>query len=78
MDDLFGVSLSRGAVGRLRDELSQALASPVAEAKAYIQAQPVMHSDETSFSQGNRDGGNPVCAGEGMAMGASDALGERL
>jgi hypothetical protein len=59
MDELFGVALSRGAVGRLRDEMSAALESPVAAAKTYVQTQPVLHSDETSFPQGNRDGSNP-------------------
>jgi transposase len=56
MDELFGVGLSRGSVGRLRDEMSTALDPPVAAAKDYVQAQPVLHSDETSFPQGNRDG----------------------
>ncbi|MEM9978884.1 MAG: IS66 family transposase, partial [Cyanobacteria bacterium P01_D01_bin.2] len=59
MEDLFGVSLSRGSIGRLRDEMSQSLRTPVAEAKAYVQAQPGLHTDETSFPQGNRDGSNP-------------------
>jgi len=59
MDELFGVRLSRGAVGRLRHEMSQALSEPMAAAKDYVQSQPVIHSDETGFSQGNRDGGNP-------------------
>jgi hypothetical protein len=48
-----------GSVGRLRDELSTALEAPMSETKAYIQAQPRLHSDEISFPQGNRDGGNP-------------------
>ncbi len=59
MSDLFGVSLSRGTVGRLRDELNVALHTPVTAAQAYIYRQPVLHSDETSFPQGNRDGRNP-------------------
>ncbi len=59
MEDLFSVRLSRGSVGRLRDEISAAVSAPVAVAKTYVQSQPVMHSDETSFPQGNRDGGNP-------------------
>lgn len=59
MAALFGVSLSRGAVGRLRDEMSEALSAPVAAAKDYVHRQPVLHSDETSFVQGNRDGRNP-------------------
>lgn len=60
MEVVFGVRLSRGSVGRLRDELSAALAAPVSEAKVYVQSQPRMHSDETSFPQGNRDGQNPL------------------
>ena len=59
MDDLFGVRLSRGGIGRLRQEISDAVSPSVAAAKAYVQAQPMMHSDETSYPQGNRDGENP-------------------
>jgi len=59
MDDLFGVRLSRGGIGRLRQEISDAVSPAVEEAKAYVQGQPVMHSDETSYPQGKRDGGNP-------------------
>jgi hypothetical protein len=59
MDDLFGIRLSRGGVGRLRQEISDAVSPAVEAAKAYVQGQPVMHSDETSYPQGNRDGGNP-------------------
>jgi hypothetical protein len=59
MDDLFGVRLSRGGVGRLRQEISDAVSPAVEEAKAYVQGQSVLHSDETSYPQGNRDGGNP-------------------
>jgi transposase len=59
MDDLFGVRLSRGGVGRLRQDISDAVSPAVAEAKAYVQGQPMMHSDETSYPQGNRDGKNP-------------------
>ena len=58
MEDLFGVRLSRGSMGRLRDEMSEAVRDPVAAAKAYVQSQPVVHSDETRFPQGNRDGRN--------------------
>lgn len=35
MADLFEVSLSRGSVGRLRDEISEALSAPVADAAPY-------------------------------------------
>lgn len=59
MDDLFGVRLSRGGVGRLRQAISEAVSPAVEAAKAYVQSQPMMHSDETSYPVGNRDGGNP-------------------
>lgn len=59
IDDLFGVRLSRGGIGRLRQEISDAVSPAVAAAKTYGQAQPMMHSDETSYPQGNRDGENP-------------------
>ena len=59
MKDLFNVTVSRGGVGRLRQEMSLAVREPVAESKCYVQSQAVKHSDETSFAQGNRDGQNP-------------------
>lgn len=59
MSEVFNIEVSRGAVGRLREELLEAISDPVATAKSYVQCQPVINSDETSFSQGNRDGGNP-------------------
>jgi len=58
VEELFNIRLSRGSVGRPREEISSALRAPVSDAQAYVQAQPVMHSDETSFVQGNRDGHN--------------------
>jgi len=58
MEDLFGVRLSRGGVMRLRQEMSEALGEATNEAKGYVQQQPVLHSDETSFPQGNGDGLN--------------------
>lgn len=59
MNELFGVRLSRGCIGRIRAEVSESVREAVASAKGYVQAQPVVHSDETSFGQQNRDGGNP-------------------
>ena len=53
MQDLFNVTVSRGGVGRLRLEMSEAVSTPVSEAKCYVQSQAVKHSDETSFVQGN-------------------------
>lgn len=59
MSEIFNIEISRGAVGRLREELLEAINDPVGVAKTYVQAQPVINSDETRFNQGNRDGRNP-------------------
>ena len=59
MEDLFGVQVSRGGVGRLRQEMSAAVSDAVAAAKRYVQLQAMVNCDETSFPQGNRDGLNP-------------------
>ncbi|NEO86675.1 MAG: IS66 family transposase [Spirulina sp. SIO3F2] len=59
MSEVFNIEISRGSVGRLRAELLKAISDPVAAAKDYVQSQPIINSDETSFSQGNRDGSNP-------------------
>ena len=55
---LFGIEMSTGSINRLRREVSDALAHPVAEAQAYVQGEAVIHSDETGFRQGNSDGQN--------------------
>jgi transposase len=59
MQDLFGISMSLGTVNRLRQEASLAVQEVVDEAKKYIQHQPVVGADETSFDQANVDGCNP-------------------
>lgn len=56
--DLFGVEVSVGSIDALRQEASQAVAVPVAEARAFVQQQEVVHADETGFVQGNADGAN--------------------
>lgn len=58
MQDLFGVSMCLGSVNRLRQEASLAVAKPVEEAQQYVQQQPVVGADETSWVQGNADGAN--------------------
>ena len=58
MADLFGVSMSLGSVNNLRQEASSAVAIAVEEAQQYVQQQPVVGADETSWVQGNADGGN--------------------
>lgn len=59
LSDVFDVSISSGSGNRIRRELSEAVAQPVAAAQQYVQGATVRHSDETRFQQGNGDGGNP-------------------
>lgn len=59
MATLFNVELSRGSINRLRQQVSEAVAEEVKQAQQYVQGQKVVHSDETSFRQGNGDGLNP-------------------
>jgi transposase len=59
MQEVFGISMSLGTVNKLRLEASKAVASCVDEAKLYIQSAQIVGADETSFNQGNIDGGNP-------------------
>jgi hypothetical protein len=56
---MFGICMSVGSVNKLRQEASAAVAGCVDEAKQYVQQQPIVGADETSFNQGNIDGGNP-------------------
>lgn len=58
--EIFEVELSVGSVGRLRQAMSEAIAAPVAEVHQYVQNQGQVSIDETSFPQGNADGGNPT------------------
>jgi transposase len=51
MEDLFGVSLGLGTVANLEQATVQALAEPVAEARAYVQAQPTAYVDETGWRE---------------------------
>jgi hypothetical protein len=57
--EVFGVVISTGGINRLRQELNEAVAARVEEAKIYVQSQKMMNSDETGFSQHNGDGINP-------------------
>ena len=56
---LFGIDISIASVNRLRNEMSNAIKLPVQDAQDYVKGVPVLHSDETSFKQGNGDGKNP-------------------
>ncbi len=52
LDDLFGVSIGGGILANLEQTTVAALAQPVAEARAYVQAQPVVYLDETGWREG--------------------------
>jgi transposase len=58
LSEIFEVEMSVGSVGRLRQAVSEALAVPVAEAHEYVKQHRQVNIDETSFAQGNSDGGN--------------------
>jgi transposase len=52
--DLFGVSLGLGTIAKLERATTQAVAAPVAEARAYVQAQPAAYVDETGWREGQQ------------------------
>ena len=51
MQNFCGVQISLGSISKIEKTATSALAAPVAEAKAYIEKQPVAHIDETGFWQ---------------------------
>lgn len=59
MADLYGVDVALGTIRKLRDRVSESVASAVEDAKQYVRKSPVVHADETSYKQGNADGENP-------------------
>jgi transposase len=54
MDDLFGLSMSVGTIANLEQATVQAVAAPMAEARAYVQAQPAAYVDETGWREGRQ------------------------
>lgn len=54
MLDLFGVEMGTGSVSACEKKLSHALATPVDEAREYVQAQAVVHADETGWREGHK------------------------
>ena len=60
LEDFFQVEVALGTVNNLRQEVSAAVAAPVAEATQFAQAQPAANMDETGWRQGNSDGNNPT------------------
>ena len=59
LNEVFGMKLCIGSIGKLRTEISESVASAVQAAQVYVQQQPTVGSDETGFRQGNVDGANP-------------------
>lgn len=52
LEDLFGVAISLGTIANLEQATVQAVAAPVAEARASVEAQPVAYLDETGWREG--------------------------
>jgi transposase len=59
LSQVLGMEISRGTINRMRQEVSEAVASAVDEAKTYVQQQDVINCDETGYRQQNKDGNNP-------------------
>lgn len=54
VSDFFGVDVSLGSISNLEQDTSEAIAAPVAEAAAYLQAQPIVHADETGWMEAKK------------------------
>jgi len=54
MGALFHTDLALGSVAALEQNMSAALAQPVEGAKTYVQEQPVVNADETSWRESNQ------------------------
>jgi transposase len=52
MADLCGLPMSLGTIPHLEQATVQAVATPVADAQAYVRAQPVAHLEETGWREG--------------------------
>jgi transposase len=54
MREVFGVSISVGAIRPLEQTMTAAVTAPIEEARTYVQEQAVAHLDETNWRQGNK------------------------
>ena len=54
LQDLFGLEVCDGTICNTEQRVAAVLEQPVEEAKAYVQAQPVVHADETGWRLGNK------------------------
>jgi transposase len=57
LEDLFGLPLSQGTMANLEQATVQAVAEPVAAARAYVQQQPAAYLDETGWREGRQRAG---------------------
>src|SRR6266545_4006934 len=51
LEDMFGVQMGLGTIATLEHATVQAVAEPVAEARAYVQRQPAAYLDETGWRE---------------------------
>ena len=58
LDEAFGVRISTGGISCIRRRLNSLLEQPVDEAHLWLQGQPILQADETSYPVGNADGNN--------------------
>jgi transposase len=54
LEDMFGVQMGLGTIATLEHATVQAVAEPVAEARAYVQQQPAAYLDETGWREGQQ------------------------
>jgi transposase len=54
LEDMFGVQMGLGTIATLEHATVQAVAAPVAEARAYVQQQPAAYLDETGWREGQQ------------------------
>ena len=54
LEAFFGVALGLGSIANLEQATTQAVAQPVAEARAYVQTQPAAYADETGWREGQQ------------------------
>jgi transposase len=54
LEAFFGVALGLGSIANLEQATTQAVAQPVAEARAYVQTQPAAYVDETGWREGQQ------------------------
>src|SRR6266542_1793025 len=76
LEDFFQVEVALGTVNNLRQEVSEALCAPVAEATKFAQQQEAANMDETGWRQGNSDGNNPTA--QSLVVGVGHKLGDSL